>query len=1076
MNKKTLLLLLCVITATVMNAKQLTAEQARATAREFVNRNATNRSLAKAKASAATEVLPYGTDAAGRTMIYAVNVGKNAGFVLVGANDRSDEVIGYCDHGTFDAQKLPANMRSWLDSYVASASVAGKSAAAAHRVRSTTAAATKSYIPPLLKSQWNQDSPYNDRCPIINGKHAATGCTFTAIAQIMYYHKWPNAVTKDIPAFTPTSADYPSLTALPATTLDWNKMYNNYKNGEDGSEVAKLFIYLGTAAKALYGTTTGVFGYEVLQTLKDYFDYDQAAYTVWRQQLGYRQWVDMLYAELQAGRPVFFSGSSPEAGHSFVVDGYDEEDYFHVNWGWGGEADGYYRVLLMNPKDSQSDESLGEFKAEQVALIGVQPNGGYNGDPERLTVLQDSLYYDPTGNNEYNAIGNQSTSPYFENNGYLVCPSIKTHNYNGIEAEFALGCRLIKNDGSVARDYEWETAKYEIDKGKDKQMHMVYLNPTADPELTDGNYRMFFTSKLKSAAEWQYDIGSENHYIDIYLDHAHGSLTATAVSNEPQMKMLDFKIETATPRVDAPVDITCKLQNQGNGVFHGNVGITYVVNNEAEWLDYKDCDFEPGETQTLKFSFKPKKAGMLEFNLTDALADPLHKASITVAESDLTDNCDLTITHRVTNAEGTEIIGDKALVELTVTNNSDKTYYGDVTLHTFKWTSETHTFDYTTKSETVAAGQTVVIKRESVVLSGAERYSFRTSYSNDGDETAQDDTGLYYTVVPAYIAYDATGNAGYRRAAAGISPDAAVCAVDLRNAPEVKSVNTAANPNIIIIAANESNMSGDNIVKDGKAENVKLSNAYPFYSPLTFNAEHISYTLTPSVNYDIKSNKGWTTLVLPFAADGCQTTIDGAVTPLNWYIRGRNTGDILLATFTAEDGSTLSFDFPEGSILNPCHPYLLGVPATLSGGRSIAGLPITFYAHDAIVGVGKASVTGVNYKMMGTFTSVGGSSAVKGLSAGNSGSATYTLDGEGAAFVPATQTIAPFSAFFLPIAGEAAPQLAIDFSFRHSTAIGTIDSDRTIDANAPIYNLNGQRVTNPAPGIYITGGKKVIIK
>lgn len=84
--------------------------------------------------------------------------------------------------------------------------------------------------------------------------------------------------------------------------------------------------------------------------------------------------------------------------------------------------------------------------------------------------------------------------------------------------------------------------------------------------------------------------------------------------------------------------------------------------------------------------------------------------------------------------------------------------------------------------------------------------------------------------------------------------------------------------------------------------------------------------------------------------------------------------------------------------------------------------------------------------------------------------------GKNAGFVPATQAIAPFSAFFLPIAGEAAPQLAIDFSFRHSTAIGTIDSDRTIDANAPIYNLNGQRVTNPAPGIYITGGKKVIIK
>ena len=57
-------------------------------------------------------------------------------------------------------------------------------------------------IEPLLKTIWYQDAPYNLLTPIYNGdddkmkgKHGATGCVATALAQVMYYHQWPQEAT-----------------------------------------------------------------------------------------------------------------------------------------------------------------------------------------------------------------------------------------------------------------------------------------------------------------------------------------------------------------------------------------------------------------------------------------------------------------------------------------------------------------------------------------------------------------------------------------------------------------------------------------------------------------------------------------------------------------------------------------------------------------------------------------------------------------------------------------------------------------------------------------------------------------
>jgi len=241
---------------------------------------------------------------------------------------------------------------------------------------------------------------------------------------------------------------------------------------------------------------------------------------------------------------------------------------------------------------------------------------------------------------------------------------------------------------------------------------------------------------------------------------------------------------------------------------------------------------------------------------------------------------------------------------------------------------------------------------------------------------------------------------------------------------------------------------------------VKLTQGFPFYTPIEFTASSISYTCTPQANFDLETSKGWSTIVLPFAASSCQASINGAITPLNWRT-ATTSGDIVIANYKSENNGTMEFGLPE-STLEACHPYLLGIPATINRSTSLNGEHVTFSASNAQVATYKAVITGRDYKMVGTFTAISDKDNI------------LVLNAEGSAFVPGT-AVSPFMAYFMPI-GSAAPAttLNINVDYGSSTGISEIITSHPSGLQGPIYNLNGQRVTRPGKGIYIVGGKKVI--
>ena len=1060
--KRTYLLFTCVLTALMMTATQFTKEQAKHAAKQFVEQKVgKNASIKDIKALPSLQAKTFAANNESKAIAYAVNLDNNDGFVLVIGNDQSNGIIGYCDHGTFDEQQMPPNMRSWLKRYLACAS-AVKDVNTTSLLRSAPGIPTKTRIAPLLECQWNQDAPYNDQCPELNGQHCATGCTNTAMGQVMFYHKWPTGATTAIPSYTPDNSggtSYPTLPALEATTFDWNKIYPSYKNGEDGTEVARFLKYLGTASLTDYGKESGATGYNALQGIIKYFNYDASAITVWRCQRSYNEWIDMLYAELEAKRPVLFSGTTTDGAHSFVVDGYAEEDLFHVNWGWGGFSDGYYRVMLMDPNEQGigGSPSNDAYSIDQVAFFGIKPNEGGAATPPRLAVLKNWLLYDAQGNNTFDAQCWESTSPYFTDYGYLVYVGMESHYFNTVTEDIDLGCRLVKDDGSVTKDYQWElSVNFLPNTGYNDHRSAMYINPVADPRLTDGDYKMYFISKLKSSDTWQLDEGSENHYMLIHLDHAHNKLTATAVSNEAKLSVENVKVETPTPTVGKLCELKVTVKNDGPITFHGDLGL---MKKDGPWLDAIGCDIEPGKNIVLSLSFKPKTAGELSYDIKDR-AITLYSGTLTIAENTQSSNCDLTITHQVTNAEGTEIAAPKAKLDLTVTNNSDNEYYGAIYTYCYKYNGDVANLEYEASNETIPAHKTVVLHRESPDLTGGEHYRFSTMYIKNEAQIEQDIPEVYYTTVPYYYTYDAEGKESTKRATATLQPDATECAIDVSVAPEVTSVITSANPNLIIIASDDSPLTGDNIIKNNQAQSIKLTDGYPFFAPFKFNAQHISYTRTPERYFDIKNNKGWITLNLPFAATSCQATINGVDTPLRWYT-GSTDGELMVVTYQYENGSEMLFGFPE-TTLRSSHPYLLGVPATLDESRSLVNVPITFSADNAEVYIDYSGITGLDYKMRGTLTPIKDEKEI------------YVLNNDGSAFVLGTHSVSPFHAFCVPIGIEKpADQLTIKLSFE--TGINEIFDNETNDLQGPYYNINGQRVSKPGKGIYIVNGKKVLL-
>ena len=318
-------------------------------------------------------------DASGttHTAYYVVNINQTQGFVIVSGDDKTIPVLGYTDKGSFDAHNLPNGLKKLMFAYAKEVKHIAQDVhvAATASIQSTWQDLIAGYlvenrassVSPLLTTEWSQSTGgYNLYCPT----GTPVGCVATATSQIMNYHNHP---VQGNGSHSYNHTDFGTLSAnFGATTYDWANMPNSLSGATQTEKeaVAKLMYHVGVSLDMNYSPgSSGAFSRLVPDALKDHFSYDNGAQFIKRSFYSLTAWKNKMKTELDVARPVYHSGfcANPQAGHAFVIDGYDATDKFHLNWGWGGHADGYFEINNLNPGSTYT------FNDTQSAIIKIKP-------------------------------------------------------------------------------------------------------------------------------------------------------------------------------------------------------------------------------------------------------------------------------------------------------------------------------------------------------------------------------------------------------------------------------------------------------------------------------------------------------------------------------------------------------------------------------------------------------------------------------------------------------------------------------------------------------------------------------
>ena len=340
-------------------AERVPLETARRVASTFLSNNG-------AKVSQLTDL----SLSAGFHNLYIFDAGQ--GFVVMAADDCVQPILGYSLTGKFIAEGMPENISSWLQSYSDEIQYAIENQQRASLETeqlwndllngNPDVARATTEVNPLIQTQWSQSSPYNNMCP----SGSVTGCVATAMAQVMKYWNYPTigigSHDYQYNGFGILSADFG------ATVYDWNNMaetYSNSSTSEQKTAVATLMYHCGVSVEMKYGPIeSGSNIHRSSISMNTYFNYSTSY--IEKKNFSDQKWIDTLKYELNHSKPILYAGNGASGGHAFVCDGYNSDNNFHFNWGWGGSNNGYFALTLLNPGSYN-------FSSRQSAVINISP-------------------------------------------------------------------------------------------------------------------------------------------------------------------------------------------------------------------------------------------------------------------------------------------------------------------------------------------------------------------------------------------------------------------------------------------------------------------------------------------------------------------------------------------------------------------------------------------------------------------------------------------------------------------------------------------------------------------------------
>lgn len=581
---------------------------------------------------------------------YVVNFEN--GWVVVSADDVMTPIFGYNYTGTFPTEvSSTTNFGRYMQNYTDQVNYikANNLTASAETISlwqnyftndpSQLNLRTDRDVAPLLTSTWNQDNPYNMLCPYDEdgpGDHVYVGCVATAMSMIMHYWRYPlqgiGTHSYYIYPYGTQSVNYG------ASTYEWNGMQDNINN-KFIWEMAEIGYHAAVSVDMGFAPDgSGAYSQDVPGALKDHFGYSSTAQYLLKSSYTTTAWKNLVLAEIDGGRPIYYSGRSSEGGHAFCCDGYQGSDMFHFNFGWSGSGNGYFTLT-----------DVGGYNQQQGMIRNFFP-GDVN------------YPYIATGTTELNFLAGSFTDgsgpiedyPAGMNAQWLISPqseqdSVTRINFNFVE--FNTGSRadvLTFYDGpttasAMLGQYSGETLPADL-SSTGNQVLVVFSSTSSAP-----GFKIEYTATVPSYCQGTQVFTEATGVInDGSGDFYYGNLaTCIFMIQHPEgvryrLDFTEFDTEETNDKLTIydgnsqvigvysgsvlpdPIDIETSsiFMTWGTNAFIQNTGweFTYVIDGVGvnEQSVFENLSVFPNPTNgELKLSFGAEKVGNLQIRLTN---------------------------------------------------------------------------------------------------------------------------------------------------------------------------------------------------------------------------------------------------------------------------------------------------------------------------------------------------------------------------------------------------------------------------------------------------------------------------
>lgn len=731
--KRIVSLAICLLATLIVMAGHLTPGQAEQRAREFLDKKAQKAVAHGLRLAKRQPLLQQQSSSA--AAYYVFNVGQDEGFVMVSGDDRTPAILGYADHGTLTDEPLPPHIQAWFDGIADQLAYLERTDA---RYEAPRMELDYEPVEPLLSSFWNQDAPYNGSCPIdpSTGERSATGCVATAMAQILNYYQYPLQTTAPLPAYT-TETQYISMPAIPVTTIDWGNMLNSYNSRATETQrqaVAQLMLLCGQAVEMDYSSqSSGAASQVAVNAFQNYFGYDKSVRVLERTSFSTAEWESMLYSEVSNGRPVFYGGSSVGGGHAFVVDGYDGDGLFHINWGWGGQGDGYFLISVLNPSSTLgigSSTTDDGYSFDQDAVIGIQHGSG-EVVPERLTVREINL-------NGTSKFARLSSDANFTN---IILKTV-AYNISGLTLdEFKFGIALFNADGEWVGDDVLRGQNYGALSFLSGREFTTYVSFGAG--LADGDYYLVPVSKTTYSTEWEPCYGADVFRVKATIA---GNTLTLAV---PSISLVATMQATGKTEVSSSLPIHATITNNGS-YYNDYVYLLLESGGRFYNMGGKILEVGAGETVDFDISYVPVFSGTNHIYMTYRTdTGYMYFASTNIEVAPVPNNLRLNSSFTLNNVTGSVVTDDFVEGQILVTNvggDYDKSIR--LVLGEKGANNNFHSVDIQTRQLVVEAGQSTTVDFSFHGLESGTEYLVWMMYINNGSWVNSNGQAYFIVDIP----------------------------------------------------------------------------------------------------------------------------------------------------------------------------------------------------------------------------------------------------------------------------------------------------------------------------------------